>query len=365
MRRPLATDLRFAVPGDLESLTGGYVYDRRLAAELGHAGWTVEVLAWPASFPHPSAADKAAAAASLAALPDGSLVLVDGLAFGALPELAEAEAGRLRLVALVHHPLALEPELPPEECRRLKRSERRALAAARAVIATSDTTAEMLIRDYGVAPDRLQVAKPGTDPAPPARGSGRGASGPHILSVGTLTPRKGHDLLIEALARISDLNWTCGIAGSLTRSPETTAALRASIAANRLGERVRLLGEIADLDSLYDSADLFVLASRHEGYGMVFAEALQRGLPVVGTTAGAIPEVVPPAAGLLVPPNDARSLADALRQAVGDAGTRRRLAAGARAAAETLPRWEQTGRQVSALLRTVAAREPLTPAPVP
>lgn len=360
----MANDLGFAVPGDLETLTGGYVYDRRLAAELTRAGWRVDVLAWAASFPHPSAADQAGAAASLAVLPDGSLVLIDGLAFGVLPELAEAESRRLGLVALVHHPLALEPELSPEERLRLMRSERRALAAAEAVIATSDTTAKMLTEEYGVSPDRLTVAKPGTDPAPPARGSGRGASGPHILSVGTLTPRKGYDLLIEALAHIADLPWTCSIAGSLTRSPETTAAVRAAIAANRLGERVRLMGEIADLGSLYDSADLFMLASRHEGYGMVFAEALQRGLPVIGTTAGAIPEVVPPAAGLLVPADDAGSLAEALRQAVGDAGRRRRLAAGAQAAAKTLPRWEQTGRLVSALLRTVAvSRLRLRPAP--
>jgi len=351
MRHRLAADLSFAVPGDLETLTGGYVYDRRLAAALTRAGWSIEVLAWAPSFPHPSAADRAAAAASLAALSDRSLVLIDGLAFGVLPELAEAEASRLRLVALVHHPLSLEPELSPEERARLKQSEQRALAATLGVIATSETTAETLIRDYSVRPDRLAVAKPGTDPAPFARGSGLGVRGPHILSVGTLTPRKGHDLLIEALARISDLSWTCTIAGSLTRSPETTSALRASIAANRLGERIRLAGEIADLGSLYDSADLFVLASRHEGYGMVFAEALQRGLPVIGTTAGAIPEVVPPSAGLLVPPNDARLLADALRQLVADAGTRRRLAAGARAAAADLPRWEETAQKVSVFLR--------------
>jgi hypothetical protein len=181
----LAADLSFAVPGDLTTLTGGYVYDRRLAAELIRTGWSIDVLAWAPSFPHPSAADEDSAAASLAALPDSSLVLIDGLAFGALPELAEAKGRRLRLVALVHHPLALEPELSPEERDRLKQSERRALAAAMGVIATSETTAGMLIQDYGVAPDRLAVAKPGTDPAPFARGSGPGARGPHILSVGT------------------------------------------------------------------------------------------------------------------------------------------------------------------------------------
>lgn len=349
----MALEIRFAVPGDLATLTGGYVYDRRLAEELGRLGWQVDILSWAASFPMPAAADVAAATASLAELPDDSLVLVDGLAFGVLPELAEAEARRLRLIALVHHPLALESELAQARRAALRQLERRALAAARAVIVTSETTAASLNRDYGVAPDRLVVARPGTDPAPPARGSLQAETSPHLLSVGSLTPRKGHDVLIAALAEVADLSWTCAIAGSLSRAPETASSLKALIENAGLGGRVSLLGESVELGALYDGADLFVLASRHEGFGMVFAEALQRGLPIIGTTAGAIPEVVPPEAGILVPPKDVAALAGALRRLIGDRSLRLQLAAGAREAAKRLTRWPETGQRVSEFLRRI------------
>jgi hypothetical protein len=293
----LAGELGFAIPGDLDTPTGGYAYDRRLIAELRQAGWAVRHLAWGAGFPFPSPAEEAQAAASLAALADGSLVLVDGLAYGALPAPAEAESRRLRLVALVHHPLALETGLAPELAAGLAGSERRALAAARAVIATSTTTAATLQRDYGVPAARLQVASPGSEPAPPARGSAASQGGPvHLLSAGTATLRKGHDLLIEALARIADLPWRCSIAGSLERDPAVAADLRRRIGRHALGARVSLLGALPDLGPLYGAADLFVLASRYEGYGMVFAEALQHGLPIVATSAGAIPKSVPASA---------------------------------------------------------------------
>ena len=347
----MALELRFAVPGDLATLTGGYVYDRRLAEELRRLGWRVEILSWAASFPMPAAADVAAATESLAQLPDNSLVLVDGLAFGVLPALAEKEARRLRLVALVHHPLALEPELAEARREELRRSERRALAAVRAVIVTSETTAAGLTRDYGVAPDRLIVARPGTDPAPAARGSPTAKTAPHLLSVGSLTPRKGHDVLIAALAEVADLPWTCAIAGSLARAPGMAAALQATIEGAGLGGRISLLGESVDVGALYDGADAFVLASRHEGFGMVFAEALQRGLPVIGTTAGAIPEVVPAEAGILVPPGDVAALAAALRRLLADRPLRLRLAAAARAASKGLTRWPETGQRVAAFLR--------------
>src|SRR5262249_45204335 len=191
-------------------------------------------------FPTPE--EEAEAAASLAALAEGSLVLIDGLAYGALPALAEAERRRLRLVALVHHPLALETGLAPELAARLAESERRALAAARAVIATSATTAETLRRDYGVPAARLQVAWPGSEPAPPARGPAATGGAPHLLSVGTATLRKGHDLLIEALARIPGLPWRCSIAGSLERDTAVAADLRQRIERHGLGQRVSLLG---------------------------------------------------------------------------------------------------------------------------
>jgi glycosyltransferase involved in cell wall biosynthesis len=283
---------------------------------------------------------------------------VDGLAFGALPEIAETEAGRLRLVALVHHPLAEETGLSAATSDALFHSERRALAMTRGIIATSSTTAQRLIERYGETPGRLAVARPGSDPAspPPAAAPGQGHT-INLLSVGTLTPRKGHDLLIEALARLADLPWICRIIGSPDRAPATAADLRARIARHGLQSRIILAGETADLSSAYDTADIFVLASRHEGYGMVFAEAMQHGLPVIATTAGAIPEAVPPGAGILVPPDDVAALAGALAQLIRDPALRVRYASGARIAALALPSWADTAREVVAALQRFAMRD--------
>jgi len=359
MWRPAGTrqrslpDLRFAIPGDIETPTGGYIYDRRLMTELRRIGWSVEHLALGARFPAPTPADLAAAARSLAALPDGGLVLLDGLAYGAMPELAEAEGRRLRLVGLVHHPLACEGGLTPAHQERLKESERRALQAARAVICTSATTARTLVAEYGLASNRLFVAWPGTDAATPAT-EPVGDGLVHLLSVGTLTHRKGHDLLVDALAGLTNLPWRCVIAGSLEREPATAAMVREKIVRHGLGDRIRLAGASQDLSAYYARADVFVLATRHEGYGMAFAEALRHGLPVIGTTAGAVPEVVPATAGVLVAPDDAASLAAALRRMLTEPELRQHLATGARAAAAALPRWKDTAQAVAQALLSVS-----------
>ena len=189
------------------------------------------------------------------------------------------------------------------------------------------------------------MAPPGTDPAPAAlrRGS-------HVVALGSVTPRKGHDVLVAGLDRIADLSWRCTIAGSLARSPGTAAALREQIAAAGLGKRITLAGEVEDAGALLADADLFVLASRHEGFGMAYAEALMRGLPVIGTTAGAIPSVVPRAAGALVPPDDPAALANALARLLRDPVARDRASAAALQAAARLPRWDDTVSAVLALI---------------
>jgi glycosyltransferase involved in cell wall biosynthesis len=347
----LAADLCFAVPGDLATLTGGYGYDRRLIAGLRARGWTIRHLALGPGFPFPEARELSAAARDFAGLAEGSLVLADGLAFGALPEIAAAEGERLRLVALVHHPLADETGLGAAAAAALRESERRALAATRGVIATSATTARRLVEAYGVAPERVAIARPGSDPAPiPERRSSPGEP-VNLLSVGTLTYRKGHDLLIEALGRLADLPWRCRIVGSADRAPAVADDLRRRIAGHGLQPRILLAGEAADLAPFYRAADLFVLASRHEGYGMVLAEAMRQGLPIVATTAGAIPEAVPPGAGILVPPEDVPALAEALRRLICDPALRERYAAGARGAALSLPGWADTTQAVADALR--------------
>ncbi|WP_085316186.1 glycosyltransferase family 4 protein [Derxia lacustris] len=350
----------FALPGDPASLTGGYGYDRRIAAGLGAAGWAVDWLRLDASFPAPDAAALARADAAFAALPDGMPVIADGLAFGAMPALAERHAARLRWIALVHHPLACETGLAPEVHAQLAASERAALATARAVIATGAATARLLAAEYGVAPARLHVVAPGCDrpalmPRPPAQ-----AGAPlRLLCVATLTARKGHAQLIAALAGLTDRAWTLDCIGSGERDPAVAAAVRAAIAAHGLGDRIALHGEVdaATLARHYAGADAFVLASHFEGYGMAYAEALAHGLPVIGSAAGAIPDTVPAAAGLLLPPGDMAALRAALARLLDDADWRAGLAAGARTAAATLPDWPGAVARFAAVLQQTLGTE--------
>jgi glycosyltransferase involved in cell wall biosynthesis len=354
------SDLWFAIPGDIATRSGGYEYDRRLAESLRQLGWHVDILTWPNGFPFPAPHEREAVRASLAELPDGSLVLIDGLAYGAMPEIAAAEGNRLQLVALVHHPLARETGLNPAEQQQLVEWEIGALRHARAVIVTSLTTRETLVEDYAVPSPRITVARPGCDPVAlakrPTLGPALASLGvPQLLSIGALIPRKGYDVLVAALATLTDRRWQSTIVGNTSRDWMTLAMVQQQIAMNQLEERITLAGEVDDLTPLYDRADIFVLASHYEGYGMVYAEALRRGLPIIGTNAGAVPEVVPETAGLLVPPGDVDALAAALRHLIEDVPSRRRLAAGAREIAPSLPRWEDTARRVATLLSDLAA----------
>jgi glycosyltransferase involved in cell wall biosynthesis len=344
--------LFFAIPGNLATRSGGYGYDRRMIAELGALGWQVEHLPLPDGFPQPDAAALAETVRLLTGLPDGAVVLVDGLAFGAMPEIAAAEAKRLRLVALVHHPLALETGLDAATAAQLAATERRALGFAREVVTTSPTTARELVANFAVADDRLSVVVPGTGAAARAQGSG---DVPMILSVGSLIARKDHATLVDALARIQDLFWRCRIVGDETADPATAEALRSRIAELGLGDRIILCGASDRIDREYAAADVFALASRYEGYGMVFAEALAHGLPIVGCAGGAVPEVVPETAGVLVPPGDVAGIADALHLLLSQPERRRAMGDAAYAAGQALPSWRQSAGTLSRILTRAMA----------
>jgi glycosyltransferase involved in cell wall biosynthesis len=340
------------VPGSIDLRTGGYGYDREIVAGLERLGWTVEVHEIPGSFPFPSAEARASAAVALASIPDGTRVIVDGLALGALPDEASREAARLRLIALVHHPLADETGLAPDARAALEASERRALQAARHIVVTSPRTALALDR-FGVPPPPITVIEPGTDPAPQARGSNGGVV--ELLCVATVVPRKGHDVLVRALATMAGGPWHLTCVGGLDRDDAWAASIRAQVAAARLDRQITFAGELGrePLDACYAAADVFVLPTWYEGYGMAVAEAIARGLPVVSTATGAIADLVGPNAGLLVPAGDAEALTQALSTLVTDGALRTRLAAGARRARASLPSWDDAAELMARTIGSV------------
>lgn len=347
----MSRSLIFAYPGDLSLKTGGYGYDRKIIEGLKSLGWTVNLMPLGEGFPVPTDAALQSADKMLSALPDGTLVMIDGLAFGILDDWAKAHAARLRIVALVHHPLALETGLSASEQQRFRESERAALASARHVIVTSPMTAREISSNYGVEDRDITVALPGTAKAAL---SPTDNAVPRILSVGTLSRRKGHDVLLAALKLVEDLDWEATIIGSKTLDPTTSAALALQVDEFNLGRRVQLAGEVDDPHDVFAGADIFALASRYEGYGMVFAEALAYELPIVACQAGAVPDVVPEDAGILVPVDDAAAFGLALRRLLTDPNERQARANAARQAAELLPDWPETAQIISDTLDRIS-----------
>jgi glycosyltransferase involved in cell wall biosynthesis len=343
------------VPGDLDSRTGGYIYDRHIADGLRAAGWAVDVKTLDDSFPRPTTAAVSHAAAVFDDLAAGTITLVDSLALGAIPEIIERHGSRLRLVALVHLPLAADLGIEPERAARFADAERRALRAVSLVIVTGRATLSLLAH-HDLPRSHVVVIEPGTKPAPLARGSG--GSPLQLLCVATLNQGKGHDALITALAALPSRNWQLTCAGSLSRHPPTVERVRAIIEECRLNDHVVLAGDldVETLETCYDRSDLFVLATLRETYGMAVAEALAHGVPVVSTTTGAIPDLVGSEAGLLVPPGSIPALTDALARFINDPDLRARLAAGARRVRPSLPAWDVMVDKVAAALQSVEAR---------
>jgi glycosyltransferase involved in cell wall biosynthesis len=337
------TDLVFTYPGDLGANTGGYIYDRKMLEQLRASGLVVAELPLGDGFPHPAHAARKEALGRMADASSKAPVMVDGLALGAMPELASAIAARQPLIALVHHPLGLETGLEPDAAAALIASERQALSHAHAVLVTSDPTRETLIADFGVPQELIFAAKPGVERPVKVRDRSGSRGSVKLLAVGQLALRKGYDVLLQAVAQLKDHSFTLDIAGVDHGTGDTEKALKALSSRLGLDGAVRFLGEQsrAALDALYHDADVFVLASLYEGYGMVYAEAMAHGLPVIGTTGGAIPSVVPASAGILAKPGDVVSLKQALEIMLLDGNKRTLFAAGALQAAKALPRWEE------------------------
>jgi len=351
------TPLAFLVPGPLEQATGGYIYDRRVIEGLRRDGRRVAAVSLAGRFPDADATARASFAAALAQLPDGAAAAVDGLALAAGAECLAAASRRLRLVAFVHHPLAEETGLSAAAAARFAALEAWLLPLFRGVICPSVATARSLI-GYGVGEARIAVVPPGTArplAAPPVPRGGRAPL--RLLCVAAVTPRKGHLLLIEALAGLREAAWTLLCIGSLGRDPQAAAELRRAIRRCGLEDRVTLAGEWPPdrVGTAYENADIFVLPSFHEGYGMAFAEALAHGLPIIGAAAGAVVDTVPETAGFLVPPGDRAALADALGRVLGDAALRRRLAEGAARAGALLPDWDAAIRRWGAAFDRLVA----------
>lgn len=333
--------------------SGGNTFDRRVCQGLARAGWEVQVEEVTGSWPRPEAASYAALADALSRIPDGAVVLIDGLVASPAAEVLVAEAGRLRLVVLVHMPLGSGAGDDGTRER-----EAAVLSAAHSVVTTSAWARRALLELYSLPGERVHVAEPGVDAAELAPGT---ATAGALLSVAAVIPGKGHDVLIEALAMLDDPRWRCLCVGSLDRDPPFADGLRRRVVDRGMDGRVRFSGPMtgAELARSYSRADLLVHPSRAETYGMVVTEALARGLPVVAAAVGGVPEALGYGAdgtrpGLLVPPDDPAALRDALAAWLGDPDLRWRLRRAARERRASLPRWSTTTAVVADVLAEAA-----------
>ena len=340
--------LHFVVPEGIDdpaTPSGGNFYDRRVCDGLTSLGWTVHEHHVPGRWPRPDKSALEALAGVVERIGDSDVVLLDGLIACTAPAVLVAHVARLRLVVLVHMPLGHRPADAG-----VRRREGLVLAAAAAVITTSAWSRERLLGLYALAPARVHVATPGVDPAELARGT---AGGEQLLCVAAVTFDKGHDVLLDALATLADLPWKCACVGSLDRDRAFVARLRKRTPDDRVsfrGAQTR-----SDLDDAYAAADLLVLPSRAETYGMAVTEALARGLPVLAADVGGVTEALGYGAGavrpgFLVAPEDPVALAAALRAWLSDGGLRTRLRRAARERRDGLGGWEDTA---SALARAL------------
>jgi glycosyltransferase involved in cell wall biosynthesis len=412
--------LHVILPNDIDdprTPSGGNVYDRRICRGLAASGWAVHEHAIRGAWPRPGMTERTKLARVLATLPDNAIVLLDGLVASNVPDVLKAQARRLRMVVLAHMPLG-------DETADLRYQEREALSVAVAVVTTSFWSRRRLLDLYALSADRVYVAPPGVDAAPLVPGS---AAGSELLCVGAVTPRKGHDLLVEALATVSrarqtnndamrraretnndamrraretnndamrrtretnndamrraretdndamgracetrdaalpDVPWSCTCVGALDRDPDFVDRLRRQTRAYGIADRVRFVGPCTgpNLDTRYAAADLLVLASRGETYGMVVTEALAHGTPVLATATNGLPEALGRAPdgslpGILVQPDDPAALAGALRRWLGESDLRRQLRRSACGRRTTLTSWAITSKLISSALSGIA-----------
>jgi glycosyltransferase involved in cell wall biosynthesis len=357
------SEVHFVVPAGIDDParpSGGNVYDRRLSEELPRWGWAVHEHLAAGTWPTPDRRDRDGLDALLAGIPDDSLVLVDGLIASAADTLVST-ARRLRTVVLLHMPLAETSSVEAVE-----RVEAAVLDAAAAVITTSNWARQWIVEHLGVDAGRVWTAVPGADPAPTAQST---ASGGNLLCAGPVTPAKGHDVLLAALAKISDLEWHCTCAGALDLDPGFVESLAADAVRAGLADRFLLTGPLSRpaLAELRSQTDLLVSPSRRESYGMAVTEGLACGIPVIATDVGGHGEAIGQASdgsvpGILLSADDADGMADALRRWLTDPELRTRWRASSGLRSTDLARWPETARTVAGVLQEIRTKPGAAPA---
>jgi len=344
----------FIIPGDINLPTGGFRYDRSIIQEWQALGHKIDLICLTGSYPLPSSEELAADLDAINNIPAADIAVVDGLAGGAHPQLLEMLSRLMPVVALVHHPLCLETGLDADTSEKLKHSEAAGLAHVSGIVTTSRQTARTVSELFAISDTPLQFIEPGVKRGGFSEPSDKGPV--QLLCVGSVIERKGHDILTLALKGLRDLDWHLDCIGKTDLQPDHFSKVTSLVKDCGLTDRISFKGAVSatELKQVYNSAHVFVLPSLYEGYGMVFAEAIASGLPVIGTLAGAIPDTVPPGCGVLVPPGDVEALAQALETMISNPDRRQAFRIAAMNAADSFPTWHDSARKFSEFLEQFA-----------
>jgi len=342
--------------GDTGRKTGGYLYNARVLSGLRARDFEVEEVVACGASPE----EQEIAAPRLGSVldpPDYDVIVVDALARIVVSRHLDHWRAAVPIVVLVHElPSVAGGEFESKDVERERRYEEPLLRADQLVVVSEHGRRVLLSR--GVLASRIQIVSPGFDGVAAAGGPDVDDGTIRALCVAQWIPRKGILTLVEAWTRRERPGAVLQLVGETGADPDYERGVRNAIEATPPGS-VLVSGKVDDaaLRAAYAAADLFVLPSRYEGYGIVYAEALASGLPVIACDAGPVPELVGQEAAVLVPPDDEEALSSALDLLLGDTALRRRMSRAAVCRASGLPRWKDAVSGFQAVLEAAGAKK--------
>jgi glycosyltransferase involved in cell wall biosynthesis len=356
--------------GSLKTLSGGYLYDRVLVEYLRAQGDQVEVISLPdRSYPGRLAGNLFRPRSVGKAQLPLDILLQDELCHPSLIWWNRKLKGSdgVPVISIVHHLLTSEPGHHLWLAPLYRRVELAYLRSVDGFIFNSETTRKVVENAVGQDLDSV-VSQPGADRLNPSVSDEEiiarsRTDGPlRILYLGNVIPRKGLDVLMDALLRLSENAWELTVVGSLEMDRDYSAIVKQMVGIGGFEGRIRFTGPLEDIQLVREMENhhLMALPSYYEGYGIAYLEAMGFGMPVIASDAGAAPEIITAGVdGFLIPPGDSAALADLIEGLMADRPRLAQMGCAARRRYLASPRWAESMEKIRSFLRNVMDRRGL------
>jgi len=344
--------IHFLIPGDINTLTGGYVYDKNIIEGLIKSGYTVNVHQLSNDFPFPSEENLKKCEAIYKSIPNGNPVFIDSLAFGPIHNILLMYQNKNPVIAIIHLPLTKNPNFSRAEREQFFLPEQNALKLANKIVAVSEFTKQIII-DYGIETSKIEVITPGVFKMPKKQSYPDNPE--KILCVGSYLPGKGQLLLVRALAKLKHLCWTLNMFGIQNFDLPYVQKIQTEIIAEHLDERIFINPPISGdkLTKAYLNADLFILPSFFENFSMALNDALNYGIPVITTDGGGIPLSVPKNMGIIIPKGNETDLKQTIENVLTDSLLYKNLCNAASDYYKSANTWENSINLFQSLLKNI------------